>query len=475
MKDYRKYAIWIRLTYIIIDIVCISFSFYIVCASRSASLPFSVTLESFFLGTVNPFKIIFLLWALTILFFNQTYGLYQTRRELLESLEVWQVVKSVSLASFAVIIIAYLLKVHDFPRGILMTSVALISVSLSLWRILKKFLVEYLVSNGYNNLNVLIIGAGKVGGILAEEIRNRPGLGLRIKGFLDDFKVDQVTPSGIKVEGKLADFPALAKREFISIIFITIHHDTQVFLRLLESAKEAGIAVRVVPQGFEFMAQDFTRYNIGLIPILEYSDVGVHNRQTGKRLFDLAVSMGLLMIGLPVLFLIGVLIKLDNSGPVLYRSKRYGCRGKIFDMYKFRSMVSNADNMLAELKNKNEVDGPIFKMRKDPRITRLGAILRKYSLDELPQILNVIKGDMSLVGPRPLPIDQVEKDDFQQLKRLEVRPGITGLWQIRGRSDVSFARLVKWDIWYINNWSFGLDLYILLQTVPVVLKGKGAY
>ena len=144
-------------------------------------------------------------------------------------------------------------------------------------------------------------------------------------------------------------------------------------------------------------------------------------------------------------------------------------------MLKFRSMVQNADKILSQLSDKNEASGPIFKIKKDPRITRIGRFLRRYSLDETPQLLNVIKGDMSLVGPRPLPIDQIEKDDLRQLKRLEVRPGITGLWQIRGRSDISFAKLVKWDIWYINNWSFLLDLTILFQTIPVVLKGKGAY
>jgi lipopolysaccharide/colanic/teichoic acid biosynthesis glycosyltransferase len=127
------------------------------------------------------------------------------------------------------------------------------------------------------------------------------------------------------------------------------------------------------------------------------------------------------------------------------------------------------------MKEKNEADGPIFKIRNDPRITRVGKFLRKYSLDELPQLFNVIKGDMSLVGPRPLPIEQIKREDHRQLMRLEVRPGITGLWQVRGRSDISFARLVRWDMLYINNWSFWLDLNILLQTIPVVLRGKGAY
>ena len=144
-------------------------------------------------------------------------------------------------------------------------------------------------------------------------------------------------------------------------------------------------------------------------------------------------------------------------------------------MYKFRTMGVNAHDLQETLKAQNEVDGPIFKIKSDPRVTEFGKILRKYSLDELPQLINVLIGEMSLVGPRPFPIEQIEKEDLRQLKRLEVKPGITGLWQIRGRSDISFSRLIKWDIWYINNWSFWLDINILLQTIPVVVKGKGAY
>jgi exopolysaccharide biosynthesis polyprenyl glycosylphosphotransferase len=472
MNTKRTRYLFIRLLYICIDVVCISLAFYVVCLSRQPHLPFLVTIENFFFGT-NPFKVIFLLWTLTILFLNQTYGLYQTRRELLESLEVIQVIKSVCLASFVVIILVYLMKVQNFPRSVFMSSVGLIAASLSLWRILKKIFVDYIVARGYNNLNVLIVGAGKVGSILAQEINKRPGFGLRIIGFLDDFKVGQMI-GNVKVAGKIEDLESIVKREFVSKIFITIHHDGQVFLKILEQAKELGLAVRVVPQGFEFMAKDLVQYNIGIVPILAYSDEKGY-RQRGKRLFDIIVSGTALLLLLPVFAAIAILIKLDSQGPVFYKSRRYGRRGEMFNMFKFRSMVYNADDLLKDLKAKNEVDGPIFKMRNDPRMTKLGAFLRKYSLDELPQILNVFMGDMSLVGPRPLPVDQVEKEDFQQLKRLEVRPGITGLWQIRGRSDVSFARLVKWDVWYINNWSFGLDVYILLQTLPVVLKGRGAY
>ena len=236
-----------------------------------------------------------------------------------------------------------------------------------------------------------------------------------------------------------------------------------------------GVAVRVVPHGFHLTTGEFFKYNIGFIPILEYVEEHNYRRHFGKRFFDFLISLISLLFLLPFLIVIGLIIKFDSRGPILYKSKRYGCKGRMFNMYKFRSMTKDADKMIEQLRHQNEVDGPIFKIREDPRISRVGAFLRRYSLDELPQLINVLRGDMSLVGPRPLPIEQIEKEDLRQLRRLQIRPGITGLWQIRGRSDISFVRLIKWDIWYINNWSFWLDLNILLQTIPVVLKGKGAY
>lgn len=465
----------IKAIYIVFDIVCISASIYLSCWLRRAILPFEVTLYDLFFNYTSVFHFVFLFWTLAILILNNINGLYQTRRELLESLEVWQVVKSVTLSVVITIVGIYILKVEGFPRSVFLLSGFLIIIFLSIWRVIKRIFVEFLVSQGYNNFNVLIIGAGKVGAALAQEIEKHKGLGLKIIGFLDDFKGNGQDRSGHKIIGKLTDFPTIARREFINKIFITIHHDSQVFLQLLEQARDLHVAVQVIPQGFELSTGEFCKYNIGFIPVLEYCNDDFGMRHPGKRIFDFLSALGLLILLSPVFLVIAILIKQDSPGPVFYLSRRYGRRGKEFFMFKFRTMVSNADRMQEQLKHKNEVDGPIFKIRDDPRVTEIGKILRKYSLDELPQLINVLRGDMSLVGPRPFPIEQIEKEDLRQLKRLEVKPGITGLWQIRGRSDISFSRLVRWDIWYINNWSFWLDLNILLQTVPVVLKGKGAY
>lgn len=466
---------FIRLIYMIFDVVFIYLAIYLATIIRAQTLPFNVTFFSVLFEQANPFRYLFSFWMATIVIFLNAKNLYYTRREIIEGFELWELFKAIMIASLVVVVSIYVIKVEGFPRTVLFIGTLFIIVFLSLWRVIKRRFVEYLVINGYNNFNVIIIGAGVVGTSLADEIEKRPGLGIKIIGFLDDKKeaIDDVGER--KVLGRLSDFSRIARQEFVDKVFIAAQLDGKKFLKVMRQAKENGVSVRVVPQGFEFMNREFIKYNIGVIPILEYSDVQTFTQQAGKRLFDFFASLFMLLFLSPVLLALAIAVKVTSSGPAFYKSERYGRGGRKFFMYKFRSMVKNADDILEEYLDDNEVDGPIFKMKKDPRVTDCGRFLRKYSLDELPQIFNVFKGDMSLVGPRPLPLHQVEKADFNQLRRLEVRPGITGLWQIRGRSDISFKRLVRWDIWYINNWSFWLDLNILWQTIPVVIRGKGAY
>ncbi len=466
----RRHFLIVKMTYLVIDVCVLLIALYCAFLWRQGTLPAPLNTHPLVFDASNPFRLTIIIWLSTILFMNQTFGLYQTKREMLESLEITAVLKAILISTFVMIVFVYILKLDGLPRGVTVVSVVLMFMGLSLWRILKKCFVDYLVRTGYNNFNVLIIGAGRVGQSLFNEIKKRPGLGLKIVGFLDDHKL-----TAPHVVGNILDFERIAQQEFINKVYITIHHDSAVFMRILETAKDLGIGVHVVPQGYEVLGQNFTKYNLGIVPVLEYSEIRYRHNQRGKRLFDFISSLMILLFTWPIFGVIAVLIKLDSKGPIFYLSKRYGRGGKIFHMYKFRSMIANADEHLNGLRQHNEVSGPIFKMKCDPRLTKIGKFLRKYSLDELPQLLNVIKGDMSLVGPRPLPIEQVEKEDLRQLRRLDVRPGITGLWQIRGRSDVSFERLVRWDIWYISNWSFSLDLYILFYTIPVVFKGMGAY
>jgi exopolysaccharide biosynthesis polyprenyl glycosylphosphotransferase len=222
----------------------------------------------------------------------------------------------------------------------------------------------------------------------------------------------------------------------------------------------------LLPQRFEVQALGRRRY-------IEFAPVAAV--RWPKRALDLLITgAGVLAIS-PLLVAIAVAVKLDSPGPVFYRQQRVGKNGRHFWMYKFRSMVVDADRRLAELRTHNEATGPLFKMRRDPRITRIGGFLRRWSLDELPQLLNVLRGEMSLVGPRPpLPSEVAEYEDWQ-MGRLRAVPGLTGLWQVSGRSEVPFHDMVRLDLHYIRNWSLGLDVEILLRTIPAVMTNRGAY
>ena len=194
-----------------------------------------------------------------------------------------------------------------------------------------------------------------------------------------------------------------------------------------------------------------------------------------KRVLDIVGASILLILAAPLMLIIAIAIRIDSSGPMIVRQRRVGRQGKPFDFYKFRSMIVDAEERLPELMAHNETEGPLFKIKDDPRVTRVGRAIRRFSLDEVPQFYNVLRGDMSLVGPRPALPREVERYQDWHLRRLSVPPGITGLWQVSGRSDLPFDEMALLDIWYVENWSLGLEITIILRTIPAVLFGYGAY
>lgn len=339
----------------------------------------------------------------------------------------------------------------------------------------KRIVLRKLIREGFHNINILIIGVGDICNLVLEEIRKQPHLGFKTIGILDDHENGNV--DGIPVLGKLSDFIAVAKKYFVDEIIIAIPSTQKPALDLIKQARKMQLGASVVPEHLEEPLPILGLSHLGIIPLLTYQTRIIHpSGAYSKRMLDLAVSLTLI----PLLFIpcviIAILIKLDSSGPVFHIQKRVGLKGRIFNFYKFRSMAKNADILKDELVEQNEVKGQImFKIKKDPRITKIGKFLRKYSLDELPQFFNVLKGNMSLVGPRPPLPEEVGEYRSHHMERLRIKPGITGLSQIRGRSSLSFSRWVKWDLWYINNWSFKLDLDILLRTLPAALKGNDAY
>ena len=250
----------------------------------------------------------------------------------------------------------------------------------------------------------------------------------------------------------------------------------EVLLDLLRSVRLRGVPLRVVPGALALMrGRPILSQSMGL-PLLEVRYPQLDNTQRAtKRALDVAVSLfGLLLLS-PLLLAVAVAVRLDSPGPVLFRQKRAGADGKVFICYMFRSMYEDAERLQEELEPLNEAGGTVFKIKEDPRVTRVGRFLRRWSIDELPQLVNVLKGEMSLVGPRPLPIRDFHRLEEAHKRRLEAIPGMTGYWQISGRSNLSFEDMVRLDLYYIENWSLSFDLKIILKTLGAVLRGEGAY
>jgi len=251
--------------------------------------------------------------------------------------------------------------------------------------------------------------------------------------------------------------------------------EKKLVIALVEEARSVGIDVRVVPDLYDGLAWNAPVEYIGQFPTIP-----LHRRDLPigafllKRVMDTSGAAVAMLLGWPLAAVLSLAIKLDSEGPVFYRAQRIGRKGRTFTCYKFRTMVVNADMLRDELAHRNERDGILFKISDDPRITRVGQFLRKYSLDELPQFYNVLRGDMSLVGPRPPIATEVEQYDLSHLRRLDVLPGMTGLWQVEARQDPSFDSYISLDTAYVENWSLWLDMKILARTVGVVVSGTGS-
>lgn len=316
--------------------------------------------------------------------------------------------------------------------------------------------------------NVLIVGAGGLGHRLASHLVKHPELGRSVCGFLDDRK-----PTGSGVIGRTSDLAQLARTEFVDEVILAGPHDRDKTLRVLRASQQLRLDVKMAPDLFGCEPTRETE-RIGGIPLISLHEERLPvGGLLAKRALDVVVAGAVLILMAPALALLAILVKLDSPGPVLYAALRAGRKGRPFRCYKFRTMVEDADDLKEKLRERNKRKGPFFKITDDPRITRVGRFLRRYSLDELPQLLNVLKGEMSLVGPRPHPLDDFSAYAIEHLPRLDVTPGITGLWQVTARQDPSFQTGMNLDIEYIRRWSLGMDLRILLKTAGVVLRGDG--
>jgi exopolysaccharide biosynthesis polyprenyl glycosylphosphotransferase len=367
----------------------------------------------------------------------------------------------------------YVIHADDVPRGIVLSTILLVTASLSLRRLLYRLLLYRRYVHGVGMRNVLIVGTGPEACALQKYLGTVRRLGYSFKGFVAVGQASCVQED--EVVGSLETLFQHVRQLFVDEIFFSVPCEHQTMQTVLEQARDLGVDLRLIPNTYNGLGWNHPVEYLG-----QFLTVPLHCGQVRevslflKRVFDLAFSAMVLALSSPVLLAIAIAIRLDSPGPALYRAERIGKKGRVFPCYKFRTMVRDAEKLRAQLLERNERDGVLFKVSNDPRITRLGRFLRKYSLDELPQFLNVLRGDMSVVGPRPPLAGEVKKYELNHLRRLSVTPGITGLWQVQGRQNPSFASYVSLDATYIDNWSIWLDFKIILRTIGVVFSGTGS-
>ncbi len=369
----------------------------------------------------------------------------------------------------------YLAHATDIPQSIVLITVGLVTVTLGLRRLAYRVLINRRFERGVGTRNVLIVGTGPEAQALRHHLVMFRHLGYTFRGFIEspDPSSDHATRSS-DVVGTLDSMFEYVREHFVDEIFFASSCDRRIVLDVLAQARTKGVDLSVVLDLYNGLPSTPIEY-IGQFPTIP-----LHSRNVPeialllKRTVDILFSSLALVVLSPVLLAIAVAIKLDSSGPIFYFSERIGKKGRIFRCTKFRTMVRDAEKRRAELMHMNERDGILFKISNDPRITRLGRFLRRYSLDELPQFFNVLRGDMSIVGPRPPIGSEVREYQLSDLRRLDVTPGITGLWQVSARKDPSFNNYISLDVAYINNWSLWLDLKIIVRTIAVVFGGTGS-
>lgn len=431
---------------------------------NSELLPLSEYFLYFFI--LSPFWFIFLV-------FTQRYS--DLIRHSLQQ-QILRVVQFLLIIGLLMGFLTFVFKL-EISRPVLFILLSVSGVMLVTNRLFLYWILRRRNTNEHNQVRVLIVGADSRARQIGKLLESYTMWGYRVVGYLRMNQEDISIPDSM-ILGSARHLPQLLKEELIAdeIIFLTSHSGDLVELEdLIIYCEDLGIRTRLAADFFPTSISRVSLEFLENLPLLTFSTVPDHTLGImGKRIVDLVLVGVSIVVFFPLMVLTAILIKGTTPGPVLYRQIRCGLYGRKFKLIKFRTMVDGAENKLQEVIHLNEMDGPVFKMRNDPRVTGVGQYLRKFSIDELPQLWNVLKGEMSLVGPRAPLLDEVQHYTIKQRRRLSVKPGITCLWQISGRSDIDFQRWMELDLEYIDNWSFWLDIQIILKTIPAVLMGRGA-
>ncbi len=424
----------------------------------------------------------YILFLLFVLFIEEFllwhFGVYTSFRIKTISQVLFSIIKSSLIGLVISGFVAYIFKLQSIGREFMVLVFGLITLFLSIEKIAFIKFFRFIRKKGLNYRNILLVGTGKRAQKFIDLIHQHSEWGLKIMGIVDyDESKKGKAIKGYKVLGSFKDVPDIVHNNVIDeVVFVVPRSQLNEIEEIIYFCENEGLRVSVAVDLFELKISKAKQTSLQEIPLITFESTPDKLWfLLIKRIIDIVVSSVALIVLLPLFLIISILIKLTSKGPVFFRQERVGLNGRRLTLYKFRTMVEDAEERLKELIRHNEMKGPVFKMSNDPRLTKIGKFLRKFSLDELPQLWNVLKGDMSLVGPRPPLPSEVEKYQPWQRRRLSMRPGLTCLWQVNGRNKINdFDEWVRLDLEYIDNWSLALDFKILFKTIPVVLLGIGA-
>ncbi|HET8853296.1 MAG TPA: sugar transferase [Ktedonobacteraceae bacterium] len=404
-------------------------------------------------------------------------GLYKIRRTGTWFRQVWTISSSATMGLAFLITYYFVFEPPSNSRLLVPFVWAMAIVVLCLGRLIISAVMGILYRIGLGETRLLVVGSGRLGKMIMQHIAANPNLGYSLIGFLHDMDAPPSDFGRFKMLGTLEDLGLVIRSMQVDEVIIALPaHMHQQCIRTVRLCERLGASFKLIPDLYELRLSRIDMETVEGIPLIGIKGVSLNSLQRAiTRIVDMLVAILLIIIGSPLWLCMALAIRLNSPGDVIYRSTRIGLNGKPFQVYKFRSMYQDSDRLKAALLTYNEAQGPLFKIRDDPRITPIGRFLRRTSFDEVPQLINVIRGEMSLVGPRPpLPNEVAQYEEWQK-ERLAIKPGMTGLWQVRGRSDISFDEGVLMDLYYIENWSLRLYFQILFRTIPVVLLGRGAY
>lgn len=405
-------------------------------------------------------------------------GVYQSRRLGMWLEQMTAIVRGTTLGILLMVGITFFYQPTFYSRLIFVYDSVLIVLLLGVGRLVWGFILAQLRRRGIGVVRVLIVGADEVSRTVIRTVMAQPELGYRIVGLISDqFDTNTLNIGPIPLLGGLEKIPqAISEQRIDEVVIALPWTDQQRVLEVFQTCDRLGVRARTVPDIFQLSLNRVDVEDLGGVPLLGLKSASFRGTNLlVKRLIDLIVGGLISLVALPFMLLLSIAIRINSPGAIIFRQKRVGMRGKEFTIYKFRTMRAGAEEEQERLLVYNEFTGPLFKMKGDPRITQVGRFLRKTSLDELPQLFNVMKGDMSLVGPRPHIASEVAQYQDWQKQVLEAPPGMTGLSQVSGRSQLSFDEQCLLDIYFIENWSPALDFKILLRTIPKVVLGEGAY